>query len=348
MIAAIELGKEYAQVCVKTASMKDAESVTTVAGSEAYRIPTNCDMEDEMQLQELFRRLWKLISPYGSREALDYLVFCLEDNTDHFREKLLNVVQIYNIPVEKVRFLDKAECFCAYVFHQSAELLTHNALLIENHNGEKEKFLLHKQTRMKPAVAEVRNISEKSLEDVFTDHAISSVFLVGDDYEEVWMQQNLKLLKTGRRVFAGKNLYVKGACYRGTELLQKSEMYLYLGAEKVGFHIALKAEESHTEKLVVIAEGGRNWYESDAAVDVFLPEDETLEVALIPINGREKKTTLIHLEGLPKRPKKTTRLHVEITFADALCAKIRIQDLGFGELFPHSDLIYEGELRWEQ
>ena len=77
MVAAIELGKEYAQVCVKTAAMKDAESVTTVAGSEAYRITVDCNVEDEQQLQELFRRLWKMIAPYGSREMLEYLVFCL-------------------------------------------------------------------------------------------------------------------------------------------------------------------------------------------------------------------------------------------------------------------------------
>ena len=33
MIAAIELGKKYAQVCVKTVHMKDAESLSTVAGT---------------------------------------------------------------------------------------------------------------------------------------------------------------------------------------------------------------------------------------------------------------------------------------------------------------------------
>lgn len=69
---------------------------------------------------------------------------------------------------------------------------------------------------------------------------------------------------------------------------------------------------------------------------------------MIPINGKEKKTTLIHLSEIPKRPKKTTRLRIELEFTEANRAKLLIKDLGFGELFPQSDMVYEGELQWEQ
>lgn len=342
------MGKEYAQVCVKTDSMKDAESVTKIAGAEHYRIPIEINLEEKSELQEFFRKLWKMLAPYINKEPLEYLVFCLEDNSEKMRDMLLEIVQIYNISLEKVRFMDKAESFCAYVLHQSAELLSHNALLIENHGGEKKKFILHKKARTTPAVTEVREVSEKSLEGIFTDHAISSVFLVGDDFEEEWMQQNLKLLKSGRRVFAGKNLYVKGACYRGIELKEKKETYLYLGAEKVCCNIALKTEQNGNEEFVSIVEGGKNWYESHMSLEVLLMEQPELEFAIIPINGREKKTVVIRLDGLPMRPKKTTRLRIELEFFDPSHVKLTIKDLGFGELFPRSDMVYEGELQWEQ
>ncbi len=348
MVAAIELGKEYVQVCVKTKNMNEPESVTKIAGAEHYRIPTQINLEEKSELQELFRKLWKMISPYGSKEALKYLVFCLEDNTQKMRDVLRDIVQIYNIPVETVRFMEKSECFATYVLHQSGELLNHNALLIDNHGGEKSKFLLHKRKGTMPVVTEVRNISEKSLESAFADHLISSVFLVGDDYEEEWMQQNLKLLKNGKRVFAGKNLYVKGACYRGMDLLEGTENYLYLGAEKVSCNIALKADHGNGVEYVPILEGGKNWYESDVSLELLLLDEPELELSIIPINGREKKTTIIHLEGLPKRPKKTTRLALKLEFSDADHARITIRDLGFGELFPQSEMVYEGELQWEQ
>ena len=348
MIAAIELGKQYAQVCVKTPAMKDAESLSTVAGTENYRIPTEGNLDNKTQLQEFFRKLWKLLSPYGNKDSLEYLIFCLEDNSEEMRARLSEIVEIYNISLEKVRFMSKSECFCSYVFHQSSELLSHNALLIENCEGEKKKFLLHKRTRTTPAVAEVRNISEKSLEKVFTDHAISSVFLVGDDFEEEWMQTNLKILKNGRRIFAGKNLYVKGAAYRGLDLKEGIEEYIYLGAEKLGCNIALCSEANGKTEYIYIVDGGRNWYESNVALEVLLIDKPELEFAFLPINGKEKMTTLIHLNDLPVRPKKTTRLRIELEFVNASCAKVMIKDLGFGELFPPSDMVYKGELQWEQ
>ncbi|MBQ8856744.1 MAG: hypothetical protein IJ024_01220 [Lachnospiraceae bacterium] len=347
MVAGIELGKQYAQVCVKTDSMKDAESVTKVAGTEHYRLPVEVNIENKNELQELFRKLWKMLAPYGNKDSLSYLVFCLEENSEKMREMLLDIVQIYNISTEKVCFLDKSESFCAYVLHQSAELLSHNALLIENREGKKEKFLLHKRTKTTPQVLEVREVSEKSLESIFTDHAISSVFLVGDDFEEEWMQKNLKLLKTGRRVFMGKNLYVKGACYRGLELKENHQSYLYLGEEKVDANIGLKAEVDGKAAYTVIAEGGKNWYESNVSVEVLLLDEPVLEFVMVPINGREKKTAVIHLENLPARPKKTTRLRIELEFLDPSHAKLMIKDLGFGEIFPQSDMVYEGELQWD-
>lgn len=348
MIAGIELGKEYAQVCVKTDSMREPESVTKVAGTEHYRIRTEINWEEKGKLQELFRKLWKMLTPYGNHDSLEYLVFCLEENSEKMRRMLLEITQIYNISKEKVRFLDKSESFCAYVLHQPAELLSHNALLIENHDGKMEKFLLHKRAKTTPMVTEVRNVSDKSLEDVFQEHSVSSVFLVGDDFAEEWMQQNLKLLKSGGRVFAGKNLYVKGACYRGMELKEESKSYLYLGEEKLRCNIALKTERNGKEDYFSIAEGGKNWYESDTSLEVLLLDQPELEFAMIPINGREKKTTVIHLENLPVRPKKTTRLRIELEFSDPFHAKLEIKDLGFGEIFPRSDMVYEGELQWEQ
>lgn len=348
MVAGIELGREYAQICVKNDSMKDAESVTKIAGEEHYRIPVEVDWEKKEELRGFFRKLWKLIAPYINKETVEYLVFCLEENSDKMREMLLEIVQDYHISMDQVRFLDKKESFCAYVLHQPAELLSHNAFLIENHGGKKEKFLLHKRAGTIPAVTEVREVSRQSLESVFTDHAISSVFLVGDDFEEEWMQQNLKILKNGRRIFLGKNLYVKGACYRGMELKENRETYLYLGAEKVCCNIALRAVQDGKEELVPIVEGGRNWYESHKSLEVLLMDEPELEFAMIPINGKERKTVVIRLEGLPERPKKTTRLRLNLEFYDPSHAKLTVKDLGFGELFPQSDMVYEGELQWEQ
>lgn len=348
MIVGLELGKKYVQMCVKTDHMAEPESVTAVLGTESYRIPTEADIEKPEELQNLFRKVLKWVSSYGNRNSIRYLVICLEDELKHLRENILDAAKIYDICPEKVHFLEKKECFCAYLFHQTADLFTHNVLLIENLNGEKRCQLLHKHANAHPVLAEVHELLGKTLEDIFREHAISSVFLVGDDFEEAWMEQNLKLLKTGKRIFLGKNLFVKGAAYRGMELLENKREYLYLGEEKVHWHLALNTVEDGKETYLPVVEGGRSWFESDASLEVLLLDTPELEFTMLPLHGREKKTEKIVLEGLPDRPPRTTRLKVEVHFQSPSAAKLKISDLGFGELFLQSDLVYEGELQWEQ
>ena len=244
--------------------------------------------------------------------------------------------------------MEREECFASYVIHQQEELLSQRSLLIENCQGEKRKFLLKKQSKTLPPVMEVENVSEKSLEAVFEDTPVSSVFLVGDDYEEDWIGKNLKVLKKGKRVFQGKNLFVKGACYFADDLRAKKMLFFYLGKEKVKYHVMLFTGNYGDKSYLEAVQGGRNWYDSSTQLDVILMEDTSLEFALVPINGKEKKTVIVELKDLPNRPPKTTRLHIEIQFYDPGHARLVIRDLGFGELFSQSDMVYEGELQWEQ
>ena len=69
---------------------------------------------------------------------------------------------------------------------------------------------------------------------------------------------------------------------------------------------------------------------------------------ILPIGNGERQTFFVPLKDLPKRPKKTTRIQMKMSFENACQGKLQIRDLGFGELFPASDMNYEGELQWEQ
>lgn len=348
MVAGIELGKQYIQVCVKTESMREPETITQIIGSEQYNIPIEVNFEKEEEVEGLFRKIWKMLAPYGSKEALKYVIFCLEENTEELRSQLAAGARVLHIPKWKLRFMDKNESFCTYVMNHREGLLSRHALLVENRNGEKTKSLLHKHLRYTPPVTAVEDVSGDSMENIFSEYAISSVFLVGDDFEEEWMQENRALLKKGKRVFAGKNLFVMGALYRGLELLKGKEDYLYLDENKVCCNIGLKTEKNGAEEILTVVEAGKNWYESDTSLMVLLLEEPVVEFVIVPIDGREKKVIEVALEGLPVRPKKTTRLLLDLWFKDPVTVNYEIRDLGFGELFPGTDMIYEGEMQWEQ
>ena len=71
----------------------------------------------------------------------------------------------------------------------------------------------------------------KIVSEVTGGHIVSAVYLTGDGFDGEWMKESLSFLCKGRRVFMGKNLYSKGACYAAarkcmTEDVYKRQMYL--------------------------------------------------------------------------------------------------------------------------
>ena len=55
----------------------------------------------------------------------------------------------------------------------------------------------------------------------------------------------------------------------------------------------------------------------------------------------DASVTTIVLEGLTPRPKGTTRLRLMLDMTDAATVRVRIKDMGFGELFPSTGMQWE-------
>ena len=54
-----------------------------------------------------------------------------------------------------------------------------------------------------------------------------------------------------------------------------------------------------------------------------------------------KKAAPILLDGLEKRPRGTTRLRLSMAMSAVNEVEIRVQDMGFGELFPATGKVWE-------
>ena len=57
--------------------------------------------------------------------------------------------------------------------------------------------------------------------------------------------------------------------------------------------------------------------------------------------GRRADPAGMHLPALPERPRGTSRLLVEVYFSAPAQCEIEVTDLGFGELYPSSDLCWK-------
>jgi hypothetical protein len=182
--------------------------------------------------------------------------------------------------------------------------------------------------------------------DLFIRRPVSSVYLVGEGFEENWYSQSLKILCDGRRVFAGNNLYAKGACYRAAKVAEGEETaaYVFLGADKISYNVGLRTPGAGKNSIHTLLNAGESWYEASAECEALLCEEPVVEFILQPMQGDECLLEKLALEGLPERPPRATRLHIQVEFLSVNRLKVEVQDMGFGELFPSTDLVWTEEV----
>lgn len=252
-----------------------------------------------------------------------------------------------------------------YIFNQSSDLWVNNVALFD-YNADGLNYYRIDITRGKePEVISVTHedyssqfnmalfggdnilmdatfakIAENEMKKTY----ISSVFLTGLGFSEKWMNKSRTILCQGRRVFAGQNIYTKGACYRavGGEYEDFYKRFFVETKENVIYDIGISSGDEE-DRFIPIALGGRQWYNIHGKINIIL--DDTDEITLV---YRSKKTDqelreTVKLHGIPKRPNKTSKFSVEVEFDDPHRGAVIIKDVGFGKLFPTTNKIYRKE-----
>ncbi len=301
----------------------------------------------------------RLLKPYGKIHEAEAVVFCLEEADEEAAIRLRKqAMQWIGIPESRIFVQSKEESFCAYVLHQPREIWRHQAVLFTCENELLHSTVLNVNGRTVPVIARAEKEekwqtsladytdTEKDLafagiaRDIFGGRPVSSVFLVGDGFEGNWYEESLKLLcSAGKRVFAGNNLFAKGACYRASDELKemKERSYLFLDKDKISYNVSLRTDGTGRESLYTLLDAGCSWYEAKTECEVLLLDEPVLEFILKPMQGMAVWKESLELTGIPERPPRTTRLRIAVSFETVWKLKIQVWDLGFGELFPSSE-----------
>ena len=184
------------------------------------------------------------------------------------------------------------------------------------------------------------------VQGVFEKKLVSSVFLVGEGFENSWYPQSLKVLCNGRRAFLGNNLYSKGACYAAyRRMLDVKDAPIYLDETKMMDQICLKLRIGGMDKWYPLVTWGIRWYEADSQWEILLENTDDIEIHIESLVGNDLQVVKVPMNGLPKRAKYTVRLQVQALFEDEKRCRISFKDLGFGEFFPATDFYVEQEIQ---
>lgn len=171
---------------------------------------------------------------------------------------------------------------------------------------------------------------------------ISTVYLTGPGFNDQWIEESTKVLCDGRRVFMGQNIYTKGACYHAKlGAYEEGQDCILVSAGSIPFDIGVcVGEVEGRSKFQPIAIGGREWYNMNGKVTLFMDDTNRLEMVYRDKISKEIVREVIEVHGLPKRPPKTTKLSLEVELYDEKMGAIIIRDVGFGKIYPTTNKIY--------
>ena len=104
--------------------------------------------------------------------------------------------------------------------------------------------------------------------------------------------------------------------------------------------MAVRSRRGGKEGLYTLAEAGKNWYEIHQKQEMILLGEQVLELVFQSMMGGDPVRAGMRLTDIPKRPEGASRILVELQFSGPKQCEIKVTDLGFGELYPASDLYW--------
>lgn len=404
-----DLGNSYSQISYCTGQGTAPETLSQVAGSEQFNIPTvlckrkgvnqwfygkealkyarenDCMLVenlldlakegemiwldeqefDPLALLTLFiRRSLSLLSPICLPDKIAGIMFTCDDLEQSMVSVLSKVTMGLGLKTKNICFQSHVESVYYYNLFQPAELWNHQVLLYEYRADGIKSYRMECNKRTTPIVAFIhmenhifhsplaipedeyrrldiyREMDNKFLDIVTKDcegKIVSSVYLLGEGFSGEWLQESLKFLCRNRRVFQGNNLFSKGACYGMMEKQQASELgrsHVFLGSEKLKANIGMKVVRRGEDSYYAVMDAGTNWFEATGELEFYLESGNSFFVTVTPLNGDAVQNVEMCLEGLEQRPKGATRLRLLADMISENKVQIRVEDLGFGEIYP--------------
>ena len=193
-------------------------------------------------LEAFLSHAFSLFSSRIPLEQIGLLVCTTAFDTPEMREALEKALTGLSLPRERIRIQSHTDSFYYYILMQSRERRPGDSVLCDlTPEGRLGIFTLYFPNRKDASRYEVQeghwnlppsdppSRKDQILFQAFRDMTVlpgvkgqfRTVYLAGDDFLGHWMQQSLRYMGQGRKLFQGSNLYSKGAALSALYELEK-------------------------------------------------------------------------------------------------------------------------------
>ena len=254
---------------------------------------------------------------------------------------------------------DEDESYFYYCLTRTNDMIRHTSALLSILPGEAQLRFLVPDRSASPARASVKYLEPIALDgDAAADDAavlryVTSaipredariVYITGTVFEkERFPGTTAFLIRDSRRVFAGDNLYVKGAVSTVFENMEdrRRGSVIFLGKHRLRCSVGMDVIRDGAEAYLPMVKEGQNWFESGAEFEVIPGSMEGLTFLLTGEGGQGQKKISMPLSGLPVRPEGAMRLRIEAQCTSAQECCVNVRDLGFGGLYPSTESAWQ-------
>ena len=341
-----------AKARVKEASLVEDLFELALASEQVVVDGESYEAKDLMVIY--FNKLFSIPGPMAAMGDVAKLVICLQQVNLEAMELMNYIVSKLSIDSSKLMLIARNECFYYYALSQRPELFLYNCALFDYSGNNMVSCVLNRNQSTRPQVinldvvnhGELGDSRDESFDaviaDTFGSKLFSSVYLVGDGFDGDWMKVSLARLCKGRKVFLGKNLYSKGACFAGYIKKEKKDWpFIYIGDNDLKLNLSIKILDNNVMKFLTLIDAGESWYDCKGECEVILDGEPEIEFYIQRPDSREAHTDVLELADMPKRENRTTRLRIEASPISDVAVSIVITDLGFGEISPSSGKCWE-------
>ncbi len=302
----------------------------------------------------LLSKIISLPRQLGQEFEIAQVAVTIQKLTENHVEVLVKALEYAGIRKKKYVFMDKKESFYYYALSQKEDLYIHDVALFDLNGGALQGFCLHRNTKTTPQMVEIEETDYGMLyenrdamflqcvEELFSKRIITTSYLTGEGFEGDWMKDSLRLLCRGKKAFAGKNLFSKGACY-GAMVHEKlcPWNFVYMGENEWKVNVGLQVQKDGEGCYESLLNAGDNWYEASGRMEVILDGKPEISLFIQDPMEKEPRVETLTLEDFPEREEKTTRLRIWVKPVSDCKMKVQIRDLGFGEIVKASEKVWE-------
>ena len=178
-------------------------------------------------------------------------------------------------------------------------------------------------------------------EKVMDKKKFSSIFLTGQVFaEHEWADGFISYLCSRGKVYLDTNIFAKGAAFKGVDLASENSIYnlTAICEGRLRSDVYITVDNNGKDGKIYLAKAGDFWGEPDTELLMIPDEKEVIDISVVGVDGKVKKNIPIVLDFLPKRPIKTRRFYFRTKFRDDKIMDVEIEDAGFGDMYPPTDV----------